>query len=187
MFALRTRHDVGLFDQYQLVGYDEMFAAAARPRPHYAAPARQSPTSVPTSWHAATGVADLMMRHRASPSPSTAASRASSGSCRSTPIPRIIPADEWDRIERGLKQRIRALNLFLHDIYHDRLILKDRVVPAELVLGASGYRREMHRRAACRSDMYIHICGTDLIRDADGQLPRPRGQRPHARRASATC
>src|SRR5438105_2351943 len=59
------------------------------------------------------------------------------------PVPRLVPADEWDRIDRGLKQRVRALNLFIHDVYHQRQILKDGVVPAELVLGAGGYGREM--------------------------------------------
>ena len=61
------------------------------------------------------------------------------------PIPRLVSAEEWDRIERGLKQRVRALNLFIHDVYHDRLILRDRVVPPDLVLGASSYRRECRR------------------------------------------
>ena len=93
------------------------------------------------------------------------------------PIPRLIAADEWDRIERGLKQRVRALNLFIHDVYHDRLILRDRVVPAELVLGASGYRRECVGLQVPQ-DIYIHVSGIDLIRDADGRVPRPGGQRP---------
>lgn len=50
------------------------------------------------------------------------------------PIPRLVPANEWTRIERGLQQRMRALNLFIHDVYHDRTILRDKRVPAELVL-----------------------------------------------------
>src|SRR5207237_2129761 len=55
-------------------------------------------------------------------------------------IPRPIPAAEWQALEAGLAQRIRALNLFLHDVYHDRRILKDGVIPAELVLGSKGLR-----------------------------------------------
>ncbi len=85
------------------------------------------------------------------------------------PIPRLVSAKEWDRIERGLKQRVRALNLFIHDVYHDRLILKDRAVPAELVFGASGYRRECVGLKSPR-DVYIHVSGIDLIRDADGRF-----------------
>src|SRR6202163_4511419 len=57
-------------------------------------------------------------------------------------IPRIIPADEWDRIERGLKQRVHALNAFIDDIYHDQKILKDGAIPASVVTSAVSYRRE---------------------------------------------
>ena len=83
------------------------------------------------------------------------------------PIPRLVAADEWDRLERGLEQRIRALNLFVHDVYHERHILKDRVVPPELVLGASGYRREFVGVHVPR-DIYTHVSGIDLIRDTTG-------------------
>ncbi len=82
-------------------------------------------------------------------------------------FPRLIPAEEWARIERGLKQRIHALNLFLKDIYHDRKILKDGVVPVDLVFGARHYRREWVG-VPVPADIYVHICGTDLIRDRDG-------------------
>jgi uncharacterized circularly permuted ATP-grasp superfamily protein len=83
------------------------------------------------------------------------------------PVPRLVPADEWDQIERGLKQRVRALNLFIHDVYHERRILKDGVVPAELVLTASGYRRELAGIQVPR-DVYLHVTGVDLIRDPRG-------------------
>ena len=59
-------------------------------------------------------------------------------------IPRIIPAHEWDRIERGLKQRIHALNAFIDDIYHDQKILKDGAIPAEVVTSAVSYRKQCH-------------------------------------------
>ena len=55
-------------------------------------------------------------------------------------VPRIIPADEWDHIERGLKQRIHTLNRFIDDIYHDQKILKDGVIPSDVVLSAASYR-----------------------------------------------
>src|SRR5689334_24021507 len=58
-------------------------------------------------------------------------------------IPRIIPAAEWDMIERGLAQRITALNLFLHDIYHDQKIIADRLIPAEIVQSAVHFRPEL--------------------------------------------
>jgi len=82
-------------------------------------------------------------------------------------LPRIIPATEWEHLERGLTQRITALNLFLHDIYHEQKILKDGVIPEFYVLSARHFRREFVNFNVPK-DIYIHICGTDLIRDADG-------------------
>jgi uncharacterized circularly permuted ATP-grasp superfamily protein len=82
-------------------------------------------------------------------------------------IPRIIPASEWEHIEHGLAQRITALNLFLHDIYHDQKILKDGVIPEFYVLSARHFRREFVNFEVPKG-IYIHVCGTDLIRDRDG-------------------
>jgi uncharacterized circularly permuted ATP-grasp superfamily protein len=84
-------------------------------------------------------------------------------------IPRIVAAGEWSLIERGLKQRIEALNLFIDDIYHDQKILRDGVVPAELIRSAASFR------TACAGvnpprGIWCHITGTDLVRDKDGQL-----------------
>jgi uncharacterized circularly permuted ATP-grasp superfamily protein len=83
-------------------------------------------------------------------------------------VPRIIPAKEWEHLERGLIQRITALNLFLHDIYHEQKILKDGVVPPFYVLSGKHFRREFVNFNVPK-DIYIHVCGTDLIRGADGQ------------------
>jgi len=82
-------------------------------------------------------------------------------------VPRIIPADEWDLIERGLVQRITALNLFLHDIYHTQNILRDGVIPKQIIWEAAHFRPEFMHFDVPRN-IYIHICGTDLIRDQDG-------------------
>src|SRR5208282_1097025 len=82
-------------------------------------------------------------------------------------IPRIIPAAEWEHLERGLEQRITALNLFLHDVYHEQRIMKDGVVPPFYVLSAKHFRREFVNFEVPK-DIYVHICGTDLIRDKDG-------------------
>jgi uncharacterized circularly permuted ATP-grasp superfamily protein len=82
-------------------------------------------------------------------------------------IPRIIPAHEWEHLERGLEQRITALNLFLHDVYHGQRIMKDGVVPPFYVLSAKHFRREFVNFEVPK-DIYVHICGTDLIRDKDG-------------------
>ena len=83
-------------------------------------------------------------------------------------VPRIIPAKEWEHIERGLVQRITALNLFLHDIYHEQRIVKDGVVPEHYILSGKHFRREFVNFAVPK-DIYIHVCGTDLIRDDKGQ------------------
>ena len=82
-------------------------------------------------------------------------------------MPRIIPASEWTKIEAGLIQRMRALNLFLKDIYSDQRILKEKVVPMEDVLSAKHYRPEMVGFSVPR-DIYIHICGSDMVRDREG-------------------
>ncbi|MBV8177063.1 MAG: circularly permuted type 2 ATP-grasp protein, partial [Verrucomicrobia bacterium] len=82
-------------------------------------------------------------------------------------IPRIIPRAEWEHVERGLSQRITALNLFLHDIYHDQRIVRDGVIPADVIKSAAHFRPEFMGFDVPR-DIYIHICGTDLIRDGDG-------------------
>ena len=84
------------------------------------------------------------------------------------PVPRVMAAAEWEHLEAGLSQRIVALNLFLHDIYHDQRILQDEVIPRFYVEQARHYRPEF-RGVDVPGDIYIHICGSDLIRGADGQ------------------
>lgn len=79
-------------------------------------------------------------------------------------MPRIIPAEEWEMVERGLKQRIKALNMFLHDIYHDEEIIKDGIIPESVVKTAVHYRPEMKGVDVPRN-IYMQICGSDLIRD----------------------
>ena len=83
------------------------------------------------------------------------------------PIPRIIPRSEWEHVERGLVQRITALNRFLHDIYHEQNIVKEGVIPEEVVRSAKHFRPEFMGFDVPK-DIYIHICGSDLIRDRDG-------------------
>jgi uncharacterized circularly permuted ATP-grasp superfamily protein len=84
-------------------------------------------------------------------------------------LPRIVPAAEWGRIERGLKQRITALNLFIDDLYHEQRILKDGVLPAEIVLSSKAYRKECHGFNPPRG-IWCHVTGTDLVRHSDGQI-----------------
>ena len=83
-------------------------------------------------------------------------------------IPRIVRAEEWEWIERGLKQRIHALNEFIDDIYHEQKILKDNIIPREVIHSATSFRPHCvginpPRRVWC------HITGTDLVRHGDGK------------------
>ena len=82
-------------------------------------------------------------------------------------MPRIVPRKEWETVEAGLIQRITALNLFLNDVYHDQHILNDKVVPREVVESAAHYRPEFHG-VKVPHGIYIHVCGSDLVRDDKG-------------------
>jgi uncharacterized circularly permuted ATP-grasp superfamily protein len=82
-------------------------------------------------------------------------------------IPRIVSSSDWRQIESGLKQRIHALNLFLQDIYNDKKIIKDKVVPEDLVLSSKTYRKQCEGFTPPRG-IWCHVTGTDLIRDRDG-------------------
>lgn len=83
-------------------------------------------------------------------------------------IPRIIPSDEWQSLEKGLKQRIKALNLFLMDIYDQQHILKDGKIPSEIIYSASGFLKPC-LGVKPPEDIWCHITGTDLVRDGDGK------------------
>lgn len=83
-------------------------------------------------------------------------------------IPRVISAQDWSFLEQGLKQRIHALNLFIDDIYNDQKILKDKVIPEELILSAKGYLTPCIGLKPAKG-VWCHITGTDLVRDIDGQ------------------
>ena len=84
-------------------------------------------------------------------------------------LPRIITAREWKHLEAGLSQRIQALNLFLHDIYHEGKIFKDKIIPYAMVAGAKHYRREM-RGVDVPQKAYVAVCGSDLIRLPSGEF-----------------
>ena len=82
-------------------------------------------------------------------------------------VPRVLTASEWDHIDQGLRQRLRAINLFLKDIYHEGWSLRDGIVPYELVLGCPQYRMEM-LGTKVPHDIYVSVCGTDIVRTRDG-------------------
>ena len=84
-------------------------------------------------------------------------------------IPRVLSHDEWARIESGVVQRVTAINLFLHDVYHRQNILSDGVVPRELVLGNTNFRPEM-MDIDVPFGTYAHVCGIDIVRDHRGEF-----------------
>jgi len=84
-------------------------------------------------------------------------------------IPRVITAEEWRVLEAGVIQRVRAINLFLHDVYHGQKILRDGVVPRELVLGNAGYVQAMVGFDP-PFGTYVHVCGIDIVRDETGRF-----------------
>src|SRR4028119_962022 len=84
-------------------------------------------------------------------------------------IPRVLSAEDWARIEAGVRQRVAALNHLLHDIYHDGKVLADGVIPADLILGNPNYKAMM-RGVDLPHRTYVNVCGTDIVRDAAGEF-----------------
>ena len=147
--------------------WDEMFEAPGQVRPHYADLARRLTTLSSADVQKRQRAADLSFQAQGI---TFSVNQDPSGPEKTMPfdlVPRIVMAEEWARIERGLEQRVRALNLFLHDIYHEQQILRTDLIPAELVLGARGYRREF-RNVDMPLGVYTHVVGSDLVRDGQG-------------------
>ncbi len=158
------------FTNYQIEGaYDEMFDADGSTRQHYQALFQRLLELPQNELKQRQQAADLSFLHQGI---TFTVYGHDEGTERIFPydlLPRIIPADEWDVIERGLVQRITALNLFLKDIYHDGHILNDRVVPRDLVYSCKYYRRQM-RGVRVPNDVYVAVVGTDLIRVNSGEF-----------------
>ncbi len=158
------------FTEYELAtAYDEMLRAPGRPRSHY----RQLYS------HLLNQPSEELRRSKQEADQSffnqgitfTVYGR-SEGKERIFPhdlLPRIIPSAEWEVIERGLKQRVIALNLFLKDVYHERRIVKDGIIPGEVIFTCRHFRRQM-RNVRVSRDVYVSICGTDLIRTPEGKF-----------------
>lgn len=154
-----------------VTAYDEMFAADGSVRPHYREFAAWLAQQSPETMRNKRAEADLVFR-RVGITFAVYGDRDDGGTERLIPfdaIPRIVPADEWRAIEAGLRQRVRALNLFLHDVYHDQNIVRAGKVPAEQVFKNAQYRPEMHG-VDVPGGIYAHIAGVDLVRAGDGAL-----------------
>jgi uncharacterized circularly permuted ATP-grasp superfamily protein len=153
--------------------WDEMFAGPGEVRPYYAPLARAMSTLNPADVERRQRAADLSFQARGI---TFAVNQELEGLEKIMPfdlVPRIITAEEWRKIERGLDQRVRALNLFLSDIYQTGSILRQGIVPPDMVLGSRGYRREV-RGMSVPLGVYTHVVGSDLVRDASKTTCAPR-------------
>ena len=154
------QYDIGSF-------FDEMFEAPNVPRPHYRILLEHLSTLNAGTFDERRRAADISFLYQGI---TFTVYGQQEGIERIFPfdlIPRVIPHAEWDILERGLTQRVTALNHFLHDVYHEQRIISEKRIPARLVFGAKNFRREMIDIDVPRN-VYAHITGTDLIRDDKG-------------------
>src|SRR4026209_2374362 len=149
--------------------YDEMFGASGTPREAYATLFERLLTFDPAELKQWQSAADLAFLNQGI---TFTVYGQKEGTERIFPydlIPRIITAPEWATIERGLTQRLTALNLFLKDIYGEGRIFAEGVVPREMVLSCKHFRREM-QGVPVRRDIYVSVAGTDLVRLPSGEF-----------------
>lgn len=158
------------FDAYVLDDtYDECFLPNRWSRPHYA-PLHELLSSLPVEEIQRRQLAcEQSFLHQGITFTVYGDSKATEKIIPTDLLPRIITGAEWDAVERGLKQRIKALNLFLADIYGPARVVKDGLIPGELVFGAKHFRKEMIGVDVPRG-AYVSVCGTDLIRNEAGQF-----------------
>lgn len=156
------------FDAYLLDHtYDECFFPYGWSRPHYA-PLHELLSSLPVEEIQRRQLAcEQSFLHQGITFTVYGDAKATEKIIPTDLLPRIITSKEWDAVETGLKQRIAALNLFLRDIYSDAKVVKDGIIPGELVFGAKHFRSEMVGVEVPRG-AYVSVCGTDLIRNEAG-------------------
>ena len=159
----------GLATSYLQHGFfDEAFAADGVPRPHYQnfmqAMARLNPAEFQKIQH----MADLSLLNQGVTFTVYSDARGTEKIFPLDLIPRVITASEWQHVEDGIVQRLTALNLFLNDVYNDQKILKDGIVPTDLIVNSSNYCREM-TGLKVPGDVHVHVGGIDLIRGDDGE------------------
>ncbi len=158
-----------LIGTYQMqAGYDELFQSAGVPRPHYQRlierlhsfsvkevelKRRQADQAFLRQGITFTVYGDPQQTEKIFPFDL---------------LPRIIPASEWSFIEKGIRQRVRALNLFLVDLYGKQRILKDKIIPRELIESSVHFQKDLVGFCPPR-EIFIHVAGIDLIRDHEGQ------------------
>ena len=148
--------------------FDEMFESPGVPRPHYRVLAEQLAKLSVEEFAARRNAVDASFLNQGI---GFTVYGEEEGLERIFPfdlIPRVIPRAEWDHIERGVIQRVQALNAFLHDVYHGQRILREGTIPADLVFGARHFRREMIG-VNPPGGVYAHVAGIDIVRDEHGE------------------
>jgi uncharacterized circularly permuted ATP-grasp superfamily protein len=148
--------------------FDEMFTPQGAVRPHYRDYEVWLSSQSAESMANKRAEADLVFRRVGI---TFAVYGEAAGTERLIPfdvIPRVIPADEWRQLEAGLRQRVRALNLFLHDVYHGQDIIRAGKVPADQIFKNAQYRPEMHGIDVA-GGIYAHIAGIDIVRAGQGE------------------
>ena len=159
---------MSLLDKYESGDFfDEMFVSDAQVRPHYAALFERIRQLDREEFEARRSAVDAAFLRQGITFTVYSDEQGTERIFAFDLMPRIIPNSEWLKIESGLIQRMQALNLFLKDLYSDQRILKEKVIPAEDVLSAKHYRPEMVG-VPVPKDIYIHICGSDMVRDREG-------------------
>ncbi|MEY3950735.1 MAG: hypothetical protein RJB21_493, partial [Pseudomonadota bacterium] len=156
------------FDEMALDDLERDFKNSTLARPHYKQFSQWLSQQSDQYLSARREDADLMFRRVGI---TFAVYGESDGTERTIPfdiVPRIFPASEWSRLETGLRQRVTALNMFLHDVYHEQHILKARVIPKEQVLNNSQFRPEMVG-VDVPMNIYAHIAGIDIVRATHGE------------------
>src|SRR5271155_5887374 len=156
----------GLFEGYETGSfYDEMFSAPGCPRPHYSKLFEKLAAMAPEQFEERRKLAALSFLIQGITFTVYSDGRGTERLFPFDLIPRILPHSEWERIDRGLSQRVVALNLFLQDIYGKQAILKDRKIPRWLVYSCPNFRREVIG-VEVSGGIYTHVCGIDLVRDS---------------------
>ncbi len=149
--------------------YDEMFDLPGVPRSHYQALFRTLLELPAEELKKSQQAADLSFLHQGITFTVYGNEQGTERVFPNDLLPRIISGEEWQRIERGLTQRITALNLFLQDVYNQGRIVSDGIIPRELIYSCRHFRREMRGLSVPRG-IYVSVCGTDLVRLPDGSF-----------------
>jgi uncharacterized circularly permuted ATP-grasp superfamily protein len=167
--SIRTHASLAFVNCQMASAYDEMFATTGVAREHYRVLQQTLLGLAPEELRKIQQAADLTFLHEGITFTVYGSKEGTERIFPNDLLPRIIPASEWAKIEKGLTQRLTALNLFLRDIYHEGRILAEGIVPRELIYSCKHFRREMRGLNVPR-DIYVSICGTDLVRLPDGSF-----------------